>query len=214
MLSTQFALVGAAATFAAGLKYALATLRGRVQPNRVTWFVSGITGWIAFAGQVTQAVLLPAVLTLATAVVPTMIVLASFVNRGAYWKAGALDRTCMVLAGAALVLLVLSSGDVGIALAITARGLAAIPTVVKSMTAPGTEQSTAYTAGMFGAVTTLLTLGVWEFRTAAFAAYFLVFCSVMTFLVLVRPWYQRLAQPRPNAASCATRTPAVWAWIR
>jgi hypothetical protein len=69
-------VLGAAVTFAAGVRYAVATWRGRVRPNRVTWLVSGVTAWIAFAGQVTQAVALPAVLTLTVAVVPTLIVIA------------------------------------------------------------------------------------------------------------------------------------------
>jgi uncharacterized membrane protein YeaQ/YmgE (transglycosylase-associated protein family) len=206
------ALVGAGATFAAGLMYVAATLRGRVRPNRVTWFVGGLTGWIAFAGQVSQGVVLPAVLTLAVAIVPTLIVAASFVNREAYWRATRVDRVCLALAGAAVALLLLSTGDVAIAMGIAARGLSAVPTVVKSFRAPHTEPSTAYTAGMFGAVTTLATLDVWEFRTAGFAVYFLVYCSVMSFLVVVLPRLSQLS--RPNAASCATRTPSVWAWIR
>ena len=45
-------LLGAGVTFAAGVGYARDTLRGRVQPNRVTWFVSGVSAWIACAGQV------------------------------------------------------------------------------------------------------------------------------------------------------------------
>ena len=88
---------------------------------------------------------------------------------------------------------------------ITARGLGAVPTVVKSVRAPGTEQATAYTAGVLGAACTLVCAGQWTFRTAGFALYFLVFCAVMSWLVL---------RSRPNAASWATRTPAVWAWIR
>jgi hypothetical protein len=210
MISSQFALVGAALPFAAGLRYAFGTLRGRVRPNRVTWLVSGVTAWIAFAGQVTQGVLVPALLTLAVAVVPTLIVAASFANREAYWRTSGLDQVCLALAGAAVLVLLLSSGDAAIAMGITARGLGAIPTVVKSYRAPGTEQSTAYTAGVLGSVCTLLTLHEWTLRTAGFALYFLLFCTVMTALVLVRPRLQR----RAKAVSCATRTPAVWAWIR
>jgi len=87
-------MLGAGVTFAAGVGYARDTLRGRVQPNRVTWFVSGVSAWIACAGQVTQGVLLGAVLTLAVAVVPTLIVAASFANRDAYWRTTRLDVVC------------------------------------------------------------------------------------------------------------------------
>jgi hypothetical protein len=204
MLGIGLALLGAALPFAAGLRYAYGTLRGRVRPNRVTWFVSGVTAWIAGIGQLSQGVLAPAVLTLAVAVVPTLIVLASVANREAYWRATVLDRGCLALAGAAVIVLLLSVGDLAIAMGITARGLGAVPTVVKSFRAPGTEQATAYTLGFAGAACTLLSLEQWTFRTAGFAGYFLVFCGVMSWLVWVRP----------NAASWASRTPAVWAWIR
>jgi hypothetical protein len=48
-------LVGAAVTAAAGPGYAVATLRGRVRPNRVTWFVSGLAASIAVAGSSCRA---------------------------------------------------------------------------------------------------------------------------------------------------------------
>ena len=195
MISVGLALLGAALPFAAGLRYAHGTLRGRVRPNRVTWFVSGVTAWIACAGQISQGVLLPAVLTGAVAVVPTLIVVASVVNREAYWRATGLDRACLALAGAALLVLLVSAGDVAIAMGITARGLGAVPTVVKSCRAPGPEQLTAYTAGFAGAACTLLSLEQWTFRTAGFAIYFLVFCAVMSWLLL-----------RPRAAALRSST--------
>jgi hypothetical protein len=137
-------LLGAAVTFAAGVGYALDALRGRVQPNRVTWFVSGVTAWIACAGQVLQGVVLGAVLTFPVAVVPTLIVADSFANRDAYWRTTRLDLACLALAGAAVVVLLTSSGDLAIAMGIAARGLGAVPTVVKAWKAPCTEQTTVY----------------------------------------------------------------------
>ena len=139
--------------------------------------------WIACAGQVMQGVVLGAVLTLAVAVVPTLIVAASFANRDAYWRTTRLDLVCLALAGAAVVVLLTSSGDLAIAMGITARGLGAVPTVVKAWRAPRTEQTTVYAAGVFGAVCTLVAAPGWEFRTVGFAVYFLLFCTVMTVLV-------------------------------
>ena len=167
------------------------------QPNRVTCSQRG-DGWIACAGQISQGVLLPAVLTGAVAVVPTLIVVASVVNREAYWRATGLDRACLALAGVALVVLLVSAGDLAIAMGITARGLGAVPTVVKAFRAPGTEQLTAFTAGVAGAACTLLSLEVWTFRTAGFAIYFLVFCGVMSWLLL---------RPRAAAPRTGTRSP-------
>ena len=52
-LAAVLLLLGAGVTFAAGIGYARDTLRGRVQPNRVTWFVSGVSAWIACAAETT-----------------------------------------------------------------------------------------------------------------------------------------------------------------
>jgi hypothetical protein len=71
--------------------------------------------------------MLGAVLTLTVAVVPTLIVAASFANRDAYWRTTRLDLVCLTLAGAAVVVLLTSSGDVAIAMGITGRGLGAGP---------------------------------------------------------------------------------------
>jgi hypothetical protein len=197
-------LLGAAVTFVAGVGYAFDTLRGRVQPNRVTWFVSGVTAWIACAGQVMQGVVLGAVLTFTVAVVPTLIVAASYANRDAYWRTTRLDLVCLTLAGAAVVVLLTSSGDLAIAMGITARGLGAVPTVVKAWKAPRTEQTTVYAAGVFGALCTLVAAPGWTFRTVGFALYFLVFCSVMTVLVRTGSRSGVTASASATASSAAT----------
>jgi hypothetical protein len=198
MAQVLIALLGAAVTFAAGVGYAVATLRGRVQPSRVTWFVSALAAWSAFAGQVVQGVLVAALLTLAVAVVPTLVVAATVVRRGSSWRTSRLDRLCLALAVAALVALLFSSGDLAIAMGITARALGAVPTVIKAWWAPRTEQTTVYAAGVVGALCTLATVDAWTFRTAGFAGYFLVFCAVMT--VLVR------TGSRPGVAASASAT--------
>ena len=77
---------------------------------------------------------------------------------------------------------------------IAARGLGAVPTVVKAWRAPRTEQTTVYAAGVFGAVCTLAAAPGWEFRTVGFAVYFLLFCTVMTVLVSRG---ERLARQNP-----------------
>src|SRR3954469_20119484 len=204
MAGTILTLLGVAVTFAAGVGYAGDTLRGRVQPNRVTWFVSGVTAWIACAGQVVQGVVLGAVLTFAVAVVPTLIVAASLANRDAYWRTTRLDVVCLALAGAAGLVLLTSSGDLAIAMGITARCLGGVPTVVKAWRAARTEQNTVCAAGVFGAVCTLVAAPQWTFRTVGFALYFLVFCSVMT--VLVGMGALRNGANRPGFTASASAT--------
>jgi hypothetical protein len=204
MAGVLLTLVGAAVTFAAGVGYARDTLRGRVQPSRVTWFVSAVAAWVACTGQIVQGVVLAAVLTGAVAVVPTLVVAATFAHRGASWRASRLDRGCLALAVAAIVVLLCSSGDLAIAMGITARGIGATPTVVKAWRAPRTEQTTVYAAGVCGALCTLVTAHSWTFRTVGFAAYFLIFCGVMT--VLVRSGERRNGGNKPGVVASASAT--------
>ena len=104
--------------------------------------------------------------------------------------------------GETSTVLVSSAGDLAIAMGITARGRGAVPTVVKAWRAPRTEQTTVYAAGVFGALCTLGTAHPWTFRTVGFAAYFLVFCTVMT--VLVRSGRNGASRPDVVASASAT----------
>lgn len=188
MLDPRFVWLGAAVNLAAGALAVVAIVQGKSRPNRVTWLVWAIAGWIAFSVQFLQGVLLPAVLTAVVAGIPTAILITSLLTgRGTWWESR-VDQACLVLTLALIPLwLTLGTGDLGIALSITVHALAAIPTVAKVWRAPSSEPGVPYTAGMFNAVVTLLTLPMLTFATAGFAVYFLTLCSVLAFLILVVP---------------------------
>jgi hypothetical protein len=188
MLDPRFVWLGAAVNLAAGALAVVAIVQGKARPNRVTWLVWAIAGWIAFSAQFLQGVLLPAVLTAVVASIPTAILITSLLTgRGTWWESR-VDQACLGLTLALVPLwLTLGSGDLGIALSITVHALAAVPTVAKVWRDPGSEPGVPYTAGMFNAVVTLLTLPMLTFATAGFALYFLTLCSVLAFLILVVP---------------------------
>jgi YVTN family beta-propeller protein len=187
MLSDQFIVLGCLVNFLAGIGYVIATVRGQARPNRVSWGLWSVTSWLAFLGQLDEGVGLPALLTLTVAAIPTLIFLASFVG-GAYWQFSRLDVVCALLAiGTLIAWKLTASGIVAIVLSIAVDALAGIPTVVKAFREPESESHVAYTAGMFSAVCTLVTLTGFTIASSAFAIYFLTLCTTISFLLLVNP---------------------------
>jgi hypothetical protein len=193
MLSEQFIWLGAAVMLLAALGYVAATVRGQARPNRVSWGLWSVTSWLAFAGQLDEGVGMPALLTFTVALVPSLIFLASFVG-GAYWQFSRLDIVCAVLAVLTLVAWqITASGIVAIVLSIAVDAIAGIPTIVKACRDPESESHVAYTAGMFSAACTLLTLTEFTIANSAFAFYFLILCATISFLLLVTPRLRRRA---------------------
>jgi YVTN family beta-propeller protein len=187
VLNDQFIVLGALVNFLAGVGYVIATVRGQARPNRVSWGLWSVTSWSALLGQLDEGVGMPALLTFTVALIPSLIFLASFVG-GAYWRFSKLDVVCGVLAVLTLVAWKLTaSGIVAIVLSILVDALAGIPTVVKAFREPESESHVAYTAGMFSAACTLLTLQEFTIATSAFAIYFFTLCTTISFLLLVTP---------------------------
>ena len=191
MIDQRFVLLGAAIGFAGGLSYFADTLRGRVRPNRVSWFLWSLAPLIAFAAEVRERVGLPALMTLVVGVNPLLILAASFLSAGAAWKITRFDLACGFLSVAGLGLwYVTRQGDLAIVFSILADALAAVPTLVKAVRAPESESYIGFLGfGVSGAIT-LLALRRWTFANYAFPLYICLLCLLLASLVRLRP--QRL----------------------
>jgi hypothetical protein len=200
MLDDQWIFFGAGLNVVAGLIYVAAVVRGRARPNRVTWLVSGMAGWIAVTSQVSHGVVLPALVAGVVALVPTLILAASLTQRGNGWTLTRLDRVCLAAALVGVVVLVTVSGPEAIIAAMVVHALGALPTVVKAYRTPETENHIPFTAGMINAACTLGALDQYSFAAAAFPAYFASMCATISFLIVVRPRLVRRRAPRPALA--------------
>lgn len=188
MIDPHFVYAGALISFSGGLSYLVATLRGRVQPNRVTWFLWSLAPLIAFAAEARQGVGLPALMTFMVGFSPLLVFLASFVSRTAQWPVGRFDLLCGLLSLSGLVLwLVTKVGDIAILFSILADALAAVPTLTKAFRRPESENAYAFAAMAAGAAITLLTVNVWNFATYGFPLYILAICTVLAVLIRFRP---------------------------
>lgn len=188
MLPSYFVIIGTGLGVIASLSYLVETLRGKVRPNRVSFFMWSIAPTIAFAAEVGQGVGLVSLQTLSQGILPFLVFLASFVNKKAEWKLTKFDLLCGVLSVVGLTLwLVTKVGNVAIIFSIMADGLAALPTIVKVFKFPETEVSWPWFLTGVGVLISLLTVKQWTFANYGFPLYLFIANLVISLLAQFRP---------------------------
>lgn len=198
MIDARFAILGALITVAGNAVYAVDTVRGNTQPNRVSWTMWMLAPLIGFAAEVTQHVGLQSLLTFAIGFGPLLVVCASFLDPKAYARVTLFDVLCGALSLVALVAwAVTGTGDVAIFFAIMADFFGAVPTLRKAHRDPESEHAVAFLGGVVGSVITLLTIksGDWAFDSWGFPVYIAVASGVIAALIL-RPRLTRSAVGR------------------
>jgi hypothetical protein len=178
-------MLGAALPPAGFASYLRDTLRGKTQPNRVSWSLWAAAPLIAFAAEQAQRTSLKvSLLTLALGAGPALILAASFACPRACWAPTRLDLACAAVALSALIgWAVTRQGAVAIALAITADAVAAVPTIRKAWAQPESESIGTYAASGAGSAITLLTVSRWRFASFAFPLYVTIVCGAITALI-------------------------------
>jgi len=187
VIDPRFAILAAVITVAGSASYARDTLRGRTQPNRVTWMLWTLAPLIAFAAEVVQGVGLESLMTLAVGVGPLLVVIASFLDPRAYYRLTRFDLICGALSVAALIAWGLTgTGDVAILFSILADFFGLIPTLRKAHRDPESESASAFVASGCGATITLLTVspGNWTFANVGFPLYILAADLTLSTLIL------------------------------
>ncbi|CAN5183581.1 hypothetical protein BH09PAT1_BH09PAT1_8700 [soil metagenome] len=184
MLPEYFVYIGVIITALGGISYLIDTIKGKVQPNRVTWVLWALAPWITFFAQRVQSVGSQSLLPLSIGFIPTLIVAASFLNKKAKWEIHRFDLICGGLSILGLILwLITRAGDIAIIFSILADFLATIPTLRKAHLSPETESFKAYFLNMLGAGIVVLAIHDWRFANAAFSVYFLLnTVLILTFL--------------------------------
>lgn len=180
MLNENFVFLGAIVSFIGSYSYFKETVKGRIQPNRVTWVLWSLIPLIAFAAEIKQGVGIQSLTTFIAGFLPLLIFLGSFVNKKAYWKLGRLDITCGILSVLGLILWSLTRvGDIAIIFSILADGLAALPTIIKSYKHPESENYLTYLAGFIAAAITILTIKDWNLSQFGFPLYILIIDAIL-----------------------------------
>jgi hypothetical protein len=142
---------------------------------------------LAFAVEINDHVGLQALLTFSVGFGPLVVFCASFVNRKAVWKLGALDYTCGALSvGGTIGWIVTRQGLVALAAAVAADALAGVPTLVKSWKRPESESASVYIGSFLNAVITLFTVKHLSAPVVTFPLYIAVLAFAESALVAGR----------------------------
>ncbi len=187
MLPDYFVILGTVICAIGSVAYLVDTIKGRVKPNRVSFFLWSVVPIIAFFAQISQDVGLVALMTLSAGFLPFTVFLASFTNKQSVWKLTRFDLICGILSVAGLILWMITKvGNVAIFLSIVADAFAAVPTIVKAYKYPKTEIAWPWIATVVGVILTLLTLPALTFANSAFILYILVLNTLIWVLVQFR----------------------------
>ena len=185
MINDKFVFIGILLQLYGSWSYLIDTLKGRVQPNKVTWFLWSIAPLIAAFAMFKQGVGVQVWVTFIVGFVPLVIFIASFFNKKAHWKISKFDIACGVLSFVGLLLWVITKeGNIAILFSILSDGLAALPTILKSYTDPDSESPTIFLCGTINALLGILTIKTWNFQTYAFPMYLLFMDTLIGLLII------------------------------
>lgn len=174
MIPEYFAVVGAAIASLGGLYYLYDTIRGKTKPNRVTWLLWGLFPMVIFIAQRAQGVEGLSWVSFAAGFTPILILLASFINKKAYWKTEPRDYYLMIAAIIGLILWAITDNpNLAIIFSLFADLFAGLPTMIKAYKQPETESWIAYAISAFGFGISVLAIPSYEFENFAFVIYLL-----------------------------------------
>ncbi len=149
--------VGVVAAVTSTALYLLDMRAGRVQPNRVSWFLWGVPPLIAAGIAWGEGARDSAALVALFGVCPLIIVGASFFMRQARWALGSFDYACGALSVMALAVWIgLDHPFYATLMSIGADSCASLPTLRKSWRSPFSESWMPYLLGGIGSACAVL----------------------------------------------------------
>jgi hypothetical protein len=187
MLPEYFAVIGSIIASSGGVYYAYLTFKGRVKPNRVTWFFWGAFPIIALAAQLSQGVGLIAWATFVAGAPPVLVLICSLFNKEAYWGTRNIDYW-FAAAGVFSVIAwqVTQIPNIALTFALLADLLVALPTVIKTYQYPKTENWIAYGVSAIGFLLAVLAVHEWTYQNYAFVVYLLLLNASLAVLAARR----------------------------
>lgn len=198
MINPNFVILGAILSLIGSSGYAYDTFRGLTKPNRITWFLWASAPLIAFFAELSEGVGIHSLMTFMVGFGPAIVLVASFFNRKSYWEITKFDMICGALSVLGLILwFITRTGNIAILFAIFADGLAALPTVRKSIKNPESESWNVFFFASLNAAITLLAIKEWNFANYAFPIYIFVIC-VLLFVLIFRKQGLQLVKVQEN----------------
>ena len=133
MISENFIYLAMALHFIGGASYMYDVIKGKAQPNRVSWLLVGVFALLAFFSSRDEGAGIQALYTLSTGINPLVVVFLSFLNEKAYWKITNRDYALGAIAvSSAIIWLITGEGAIALVFAIIADFFAGLPTLIKN----------------------------------------------------------------------------------
>lgn len=187
MLPEYFAFVSTFIASLGGVYYLYLTIKGDVQPNKVTFFFWGLLPMIGFFAQYSQGVGSLIWVTFAIGFIPFLIVIAASFNPRAYWKITHIDYGLAFMAMITMVIWYLTQNPLlALSLAIAADFFAGLPTLLKSYTNPFSEDWKPYALNSVGFFVGVLAVQSWSFEEYSFVLYLFVITSLIALVIYFR----------------------------
>lgn len=185
MIPVYFSYITIFTSLIGGYFYIKGTLTGKTKPNRASWLIWFLAACIASIVQFSSGAGLSAIPIFMAGFIPFLVLLASFKNKNAYWKAGWVEYICLFFAILSLIaFFILKTGTWATIFAILADGLGFIPTFIKSWRDPNSENLGPFVSGIFNPFMSIATLSVFSFNTIGFAIY-LFFGNLVEILIVL-----------------------------
>jgi len=182
MIPEYFAIIGAVIASIGGFYYLFDTITGKAKPNRVTWFLWGLFPMIIFVAQRAQGVEGLSWATFAAGFTPLLILLASFINKEAYWKTEPKDYYLMGAAIAGIILWALTDNpNLALIFSLLADIFAGLPTFIKAYKYPETESWVAYAISTLGFGISVLAIQTYTFENYAFVIYLFLMNGLLAY---------------------------------
>jgi len=171
------------------------TLKGKTQPNRVSWFLWAASPIIGTAAALyAHADVWATIRVFLAGFFPLLVFIISFINPKSYWKLTSFDFICGLCSVIALIVWgVIDSPRLAILFAATGDGFASIPTIRKAWRHPETETGLAYLASFVSLLLIIPSIPKWDIQNSAFQIYLLAANAILFFAV-----YRKRIFKKPN----------------
>lgn len=184
MLSIFLILVGIFINGIGTLNYVIQTIKGKIKPNKITFFVWSLAPFVVFLAQINKGVGIQSWMTLSVCIFPLSVLVASFVNKNAHWKLYKRDLLCGLLSILGLILWYFTKeANIALLFSIVSEGLGTLPIIIKAYTHPQTEIAWPWLASVIGGVLTIITITTWNFETFAFPLFYTIEMLMIYLLV-------------------------------
>lgn len=164
------------------LPYARDTIRGDAKPNRATWIIWSVAGWLLFASYEAAAGGAARWVPLADALGPALIAALAMRNGRREWSR--LDVACLLVAGvSAAAWGITGSAVVALDINLFLACLAAIPTFRSAYRQPASEPVLVWRLFLASNLLNLLAIDKWTWSSAAYPVYTVITAGLVNILI-------------------------------